>query len=110
MRLTFRVSFNKRVVSFGCTFFASVCRPFLPSAHLRGTPTRTLAHGRLNSSLVNPPTGSVNVASRAGRESTAWLERLSSTGPGRQAANGDLQELFCALALDEVGEAARSGV
>jgi RNA polymerase sigma-70 factor, ECF subfamily len=44
----------------------------------------------------------VNVASQVDRESKAWLERLSSTGPERQAAIAELHELLLRAASFEV--------
>jgi RNA polymerase sigma-70 factor, ECF subfamily len=68
----------------------------------RRTPTGTPPRGSLGGALANPAAASGNVASRIDRESKAWLERLSSTGPQRQAAIGDLHELLLRAASFEV--------
>lgn len=52
--------------------------------------------------MANRPTGPTNVTGRDGADSQAWLERLSSAGPARQAAIGELHELLLRAATFEV--------
>jgi RNA polymerase sigma-70 factor (ECF subfamily) len=58
--------------------------------------------GSLGAALMDQPTGSVNVAGRVDQESRAWLERLGSAGPEREAAIGELHELLVRAASFEV--------
>lgn len=58
--------------------------------------------GRLDGLPMTSPAGSVKVADRVDRDSRAWLQRLSSTGPDRHAAIAELHELLLRAATFEV--------